>query len=181
MSGFAFPPPPPPPPRTAPASENDRGGFRGHGRGRAGFQSRGRGNDSRGRGQGPRPFVQNHQSRPNGHGTHASQVDAGGPKRKWDAFNKPSSSHNHGPIVAPAVPSFGAPLPRSIPSPASATKPNGASNPALEVTAKAKSNQLGLTPYSDSSGGEDEDEDDEAAMAAASSNPLVSRSILGVI
>jgi len=71
--------------------------------------------------------------------------------------------------VAPAVPSFGAPLPsKPVPSSAS-TSPDSATGDAANVKKrkkrKRKTNQLGLTPQGEDHEESEEDVDEEALFA----------------
>lgn len=111
-----------------------------------------------GQARGPRP--QTHDS----HGPKAK------PNQKRDhssAFNKPQNTVPR-PPAAPAVPSFGNPLPSKPPPAADATGNRKAKK------RKRKHNQLGLTPnagdHESSEDEEAENEDEESKLARAASN-----------
>ncbi|KGO58083.1 Zinc finger, CCCH-type [Penicillium expansum] len=110
-----------------------------------------------GQSRGPRP--------PHAHGNQ-------GPKPKYtqkrdhsSAFNKPQSTAPRTP-AAPAVPSFGNPLPSKPPPPADSTANRKAKK------RKRKHNQLGLTPNTEDheSSEEDVDEDEESKLAQSGSD-----------
>lgn len=84
-------------------------------------------------------------------------------RRHGDAFSKPRN-HNPRPQAAPAVPSFGAPLPLPV------KPPVPQEGPRKQRKKKRKHNQLGLTPKMEEHESSEEDEDDadeEARLAAA--------------
>ncbi|KAJ5337681.1 hypothetical protein N7452_004409 [Penicillium brevicompactum] len=124
------------------------------------------GNDTQGQYMGAQPG-QARGPRPHAHGNY-------GPKNKnqkrdhTSAFTKPQTIVPRTP-AAPAVPSFGNPLPSKPPPAADAT-----SNRKTKKR-KKKHNQLGLTPHADDHESSEEDEaegvDEESNLAHGGSNP----------
>ena len=101
-----------------------------------------------------------HHESPNPFSGHRGQDQK---RRHGDAFSKPRN-HNPRPQAAPAVPSFGAPLPLPVKPP---IPQDGPRKPRKK---KRKHNQLGLTPKREEHESSEEDEDDadeEARLAAA--------------
>lgn len=66
--------------------------------------------------------------------------------------------------TAPAVPSFGGPLPSQVPP--ESLKSNDASNAGKKKKKKRKTNQLGLTPAGEEHESSEEEVDEEALFAA---------------
>lgn len=191
---FAFPPPPPPPPPpasfSAPAGQTN-GGFQcdsvangssnrtrdlrgNHHDGGRGFNSSNpqRGGRQQPRGcqaQGPSKNAYNLGLRPHefwrGTSDARSRADFGGQFKSVHGARGRGSKQPRNIGVAPAVPSFGGPLPH-IPS-AFASKSHTDDQPANKKQ-KRNHNQLGLTPSNETH--EDSDEyavDDEARLVAA--------------
>ena len=108
----------------------------------------------------------NHSPRSSNSGRHESPNPYAGRGRKRnrsEAFRQPNHVHSR-PQAAPAVPSFGKPLPVDLP-----TNPHGTN--AKRKKKKRRHNQLGLTPKTEeheSSEEEDDDLDEEAKLAASS-------------
>lgn len=108
----------------------------------------------------------NHSPRSSGSTQHAFQnpFPARGKKRsRSEAFSQPRHSQPR-PQAAPAVPSFGNPLPVDLP-----TKPLGSAANGKKRKKKRRHNQLGLTPKTEEheSSEEEDDQDEEAQLAAA--------------
>ncbi|KAJ5491508.1 hypothetical protein N7539_003075 [Penicillium diatomitis] len=101
-------------------------------------------------GWGPHAHGNNHSSKPRQHNNNK--------RDHTTAFNKPQNTVPRTP-AAPAVPSFGNPLPSKPPPVADATRKN--------KKRKRKHNQLGLTPKTDDheSSEEEEEVDEEAKLA----------------
>ena len=109
-----------------------------------------------------------HNSSTDGHPTRHDSPNSfashrGGQKRRHgDAFGKSRNNNPKG-QAAPAVPSFGAPLPLPV------KPPVPLDNPKKSKKKKRRHNQLGLTPrvVEHESSEEDDDVDEEARLAAA--------------
>ncbi|EED16054.1 CCCH zinc finger protein [Talaromyces stipitatus ATCC 10500] len=113
------------------------------------------------------PGSTTYQSPPtHGHPQNNNYQNKAGHKRAFSsAFEKPTSQAPR-PTAAPAVPSFGVPLPAKPPQPTDTSRQ-------AQKKKKRKFNQLGLTPKTEeheSSGEEEDDADEETRLAAAASN-----------
>lgn len=121
------------------------------------------GNDSPYRHSSPMGFPSVHHESPNSFPGHRGR----GQKRgHGEAFGRPRN-HHHRTQVAPAVPSFGSPLPLPRKPPALLQ------NTRKPKKKKRKYNQLGLTPKAEeheSSEEEEDDADEEARLAAVAAN-----------
>ncbi|KAJ5702878.1 hypothetical protein N7488_010426 [Penicillium malachiteum] len=164
QSAPTYPPPVPPPqhgsPPNTPAMMNNMhwgndthssysGPSSGYGHGHGHPHGHGSGS---GRGRGSHP-----------HGNHGSKPRYPNKRDHASAFNKPASAPKV--PAAPAVPSFGNPLPCKPPPAADATR--------KPKKRKRKHNQLGLTPKTEDHESSEEEEDvDEEAKLAPDSGPL---------
>lgn len=115
-------------------------------------------------------------SRPQTHGNHGPKTKPNQKRDHASAFNKPQNTVPR-PPAAPAVPSFGNPLPSKPPPPADATGNRKTKK------RKRKHNQLGLTPnagdHESSEDDEGEHEDEESKLASAASTATTQISYKG--
>lgn len=168
MAPFSFPPPPPPPPST---SSSDPPSYQ-HLNGRAGDGGQGRGRGSRG-GYGSRGSFGGQRGAPTS--SMFNRTVSGGlvpsprnatdmrPAQERANFGSHKRHQVPKPQTAPAIPQFGAPLPRP-PVPQSASPPAPQQANSKSKKRKRTSNFLGLTPGGEDHESSEEDVDEEAVF-----------------